>query len=179
MSYILSPIVACSHAFSPSETTAESLRVHYGWRTTCCDIERSLCRDMADSLRHLYEYFQQLYDNVRVSASFLRVRVRSAESPINGNGVAVKHSFSTHNYPGWISSAIHTVNNNLIHFLWIYINLNNHCSRDEEQSIFCVSRACTPTRDTLTPLSGEKYLSTRMKLALCRAKSNECRTISY
>ena len=46
-----------------------------------------------------------------------------------------RHSFSTHNYSGWM--ATHTRNNNLVHFLWIYINLlNNHCSQEENQFLF-------------------------------------------
>ena len=111
---------------------------------------------MADSLRHIYEYFRQLYGNVRVSASFVRVRARSAESPINGNGVAVKHSFSTHNYPGCFSSAIHIRNNKLVYFVWIYINpLNNHCFQEENQSVFvCQGPAHLPENSTF----GKKYL---------------------
>ena len=34
------------------------------------DLVRSSCRDMADSLRHLYEYLRQQNDNVRVFFEF-------------------------------------------------------------------------------------------------------------
>ena len=73
MSYALSPIVVCSRAFPPTQTTAESLWVHDELRTAFCYIVLSLCRGMADSLRHLYEYFRQLYNSVRDSAGFLLV----------------------------------------------------------------------------------------------------------
>ena len=128
---------------------------------------------MATSLR-------VLWTTVRQCASFVRVWARSAESPINGNGVAVKHSFSTHNYSGWISLAIHIRYNNLVHFLWIYINLlNNHWFQEENQSVFvCQGPAHLPEIPQLHS-QGEKHLWTCMQLALCHAKSNECRTIPY
>ena len=113
------------------------------------------------------------------SSCYVRVQARSPKSLMNGNGMAVKHSFSTHNYPWWISTAIHTRTNNLIHILWIYINLLiNHCSQDENQSaLVCQGHAHLSDIPHLHSRGRNTY--ELMKLAFCCAKSNECRTLSY
>ena len=101
-----------------------------------------------------YDISASIFDNCTTMCEFSSSSDEMSWKPHKWERHHCQASFSTHNYPGWISSAIHTRNNNLVHFFWIYINLvNNFCFKIEK--CFCVTRACTPTRDTSTPLTYE------------------------
>ena len=94
-----------------------------------------------------------------------------------------RRSFTTHNYPGWM--ATHTRNNNLVHFLWIYINLlNNRCSQEENQSVFVchgpahlpgISQLHSRGRNTYELVWNSRYdVQSRMNVVLYRTKSYKC-----
>ena len=86
--------------------------------------------------------------------------------------------------------ATHTRNNNLVHFLWIYINLlNNHCSQEENLSVLvCHGPAHVPeipqhhsrgrnTYELVWNLWNSHYdVQSRMNVVLYRTKSYKYRS---
>ena len=77
---------------------------------------------------------------------------------------------------------MYTRNNILVHILWIYINLlNNHCSKDENQSIFVfqgpaylpeIPRLQARGRNTYQLVWNSRYVvQSRTKVVLYRTKS--------
>ena len=178
--------VAYFRVFSCVFVVLKQLPSHCGFTTGYVRLAAIYYDLYAEIWRIHYDISTSIFDNCTTmcefSSSLVRVRARSAESPINRNGVAVNIHFQH-----LISSAIHTRNNNLVNFLWIYINLlNNHCSPEENQSVFvCQGPAHQPVisqlhsrgRNTYELVWNSHYVvQSRTNVVLYRTKSYWCRT---